>query len=249
MISVDVQIGDGKPGEGSAVGWLLRESLGSRWMQGSIYGHPFGDQHLEHLLQGWGHERSTSIRVATIANDFMAGSTISRGQADTHLDYIAVAPSAKGLGIGSLLLGKVEDSAGSSVTLDVFAENVRAVDWYLNRGYQCFEESALTVFDVTKLQCDRTLSEPAKPPEAEIRKAGFAHTLVNSEAGSVDVLVYGEQRVRIRSHEGMDQLDALRTVNRAFPTRNLICSTAKPSAQARAYLVDELTILRMRKRV
>ncbi len=62
------------------------------------------------------------------------------GEEHGHLSDLVVSPTAEGRGVGSALLGAVEDwsrERGHRVlTLNVFAENGRALSLYERRGYR-----------------------------------------------------------------------------------------------------------------
>lgn len=76
---------------------------------------------------------SGGVTVAERSGEILGFSAL-RGD---HLDHLYVAPGVQGLGIGSVLLGRLKKDSGHSLSLYVFQKNKRARAFYEKHGFTC----------------------------------------------------------------------------------------------------------------
>lgn len=216
-----VAVRDAAVDEAGLVGEVLRRSFAPEWLASSVYSHPWGDLRIGEILAAPSTQRSSRIRVATV-DASVVGCTLVDPIAG-HLDYIAVLPEAAGAGVGGHLLADAEHAVPGPLSLDVFADNAAASSWYVRHGYVVTgERRSMTVLDVSGLAVgDGDGVEP--PGETEVRTHGFAVARAELDKGSVDVVLYGEERLRIRAWDGLDLHEALMLVRSTWTTRPLVC--------------------------
>lgn len=214
-----ITIRDASVGEGSVVGELLRRSFEPEFLIASIYSHPFGDRVLEGLLDDGQLPNSISIRLAEL-NGFSVGcSIVSADSQMDNLDFIAVLPSVSGLGIGSKLLWDAEQRSGGNLGLEVFRRNVRVFDWYLRHGYSPVGERRMLVLDFGSVNSLQSKYDSWARGELEVRDNGFYRTSIESQSGNVEITLFGEDRIRLRSHPGMTVNQAIEIIRKNVPSR------------------------------
>ncbi len=242
-MSNHVIVRDAASDEADVVGSLLRRSFPPEWLVSSIYSHPWGDRRLAEILSSEPSQRASRIRIASL-NGSAVGCTVVDPVAG-HLDYIAVLPELNGGGIGGLLLADAESSAPGPLSLDVFADNEAARGWYRRHRYEDNGgRRSVTVLDVAAL-VGATAPVGSAPGEKDVAVHGFAPARAVGDACSVDVVLYGEDRLRVRSWDGADLLHALSLVSSTWSTRPVVCLLDVDARSTASLVRWEGTLVRM----
>lgn len=119
---------------------IMRESLAEEFLKFTIYQASQSIHHLSKIVSEPTGNSGTSAFVVCAGEQVKGFATIRTCGSDLHLNYIAVATSAQGQGLGKKLLQHYEDlgiaKRKSRLTLDVFDNNILARDWYLSNSFE-----------------------------------------------------------------------------------------------------------------
>ena len=99
-------------------------------------------------------------------------------------------------------------------------------------------------FDVAAL-VGATAPVGSAPGEKDVAVHGFAPARAVGDACSVDVVLYGEDRLRVRSWDGADLLHALSLVSSTWSTRPVVCLLDVDARSTASLVRWEGTLVRM----
>ncbi len=173
----------------SAAIYELKVTAFGRYLAYTIYQSPQSVVYLNELI-AQGPKQSNHIFVVAWENEYLAGYYHAvRREQDLFLNYIAVADTAQGQGLGNLLLQHFEKTAVGygykTASLDVFESNQRAYMWYYSHGYQFSTMSYLARIALSTTMEDGysvhySLEELQNAQKEEIKR-GFSK--INCECG------------------------------------------------------------------
>jgi ribosomal protein S18 acetylase RimI-like enzyme len=222
-----------------AVYELLYEAFGDRYIKFSIYQSPLAVNYLREQIGLGVRNGSPTVFVARNSDSLLGFYLAVRREEELFLGYIATNRSARGSGIGRLMLSHFEISAlqmGCARTgLEVFESNGSAVAWYERAGYIQNRKNYHTIIDLGALpsgHAPRLILDSGELKHALLleEKLGFSKIPCLVDGGSVLLGVIAGCICNLLESKGISVLDAARAIVRSplSARRWLLVTTAEP---------------------
>ncbi len=251
QMAVELKLRTADAADANAIAALLREAFEPRFLINSVYATPGGARWLGRQLAEPEEFPSLRVRVAETA-DGLGGVTISQvAHERLHLDYIAVDSRCVGRGLGSVLMKDLLAARGV-VSLDVFAANERAFQWYRALGFvqtaahdfRAIDLSAVT--DAAPPITTTRLREDARDAQRQAAQWGFGRLDTFVAAVPVGLTLLGEAVVRVRTcpEEHLPGLAAAVAV--ALPERRLMVLPPDLTAGLQLAVSEEVVRMELR---
>jgi ribosomal protein S18 acetylase RimI-like enzyme len=186
-----------------------------------------------------------SLYVVAQTRSGIAGATeLRRSVNRLFLNYIAVAPSQRGQGVGAILFSaalRMSEVRSGEIALDVLHDNVRALEWYSRLG---FAAQASTEFLELAARCGAD-SQPAAPalmpappayvaglPQADVcqERFGFSKLDLITTSGNFSVGRIGETWFRLTEAAAISKPSVFAALNLLDPARRVFAVLPAGSA-------------------
>lgn len=126
---------------------LYKNELEEFYLLGTVYQHQ--NKKLVNYLKFICEEELEKFFGIVQDNELLAVVQYKEVNRCFHINNIVVSSLCQGNGFGKILLSWVTEQAvleGLNVSLDVDSSNIKALDWYLSRGFEIYSESRSSVF-------------------------------------------------------------------------------------------------------
>lgn len=210
------------PGDLEALDQLMRSAFPTQMLEYTIFRSPKSISFLQKLLTT--DQVINQVYVAT-AQGSIAGYYHARGTGGCFmLNYIAVDKRFRNQGLGRLLLDHFEREARlsgySMVGLDVYVNNERAYDWYLNRSYRPTHHTRQIVVEVQRIAYGKPvlhwdnveLSDAIREESLQ----GFSKVKAQSTDAKLVVGIIGGDVCKLLEYEGLSLDEALSEICSQF---------------------------------
>ena len=227
---------------------IKKEAFGVTYLPFTIYRSP---KAIAHLRQSIAYQDGSYI-VAECGGDLTGYASISYSECQPILTYIAVSSAARGGGVGIRLLEATESAlyqrGFTSLSLDVFESNARAVQWYTRSGYSNTSQRSLYRIALTGpmdvhclLPSRRSLWEQALAAEAQY---GFSKVTERIAAGEITLGLIGGVAGKLLDYEGLGLEEAIEAVLRMLngSRSELIVVSREPLTSVYRALSHELSL-------
>ncbi len=236
---------------------LLVDGFDKRYLPYTIFQPSQSVVYLKRLIEH-GFERSGHLFSVRVLDGKLRGfyDAVMR-QTEFFLNYIAVAQSERGNGIGGMLLTHFETKGTlcgcQQYVLDVFESNVRAYHWYLNQGYQV--ESASFQVRVSTADGLTRRGQPLLITADDFQRAvneeqvqGFSKVDGVCGTGQITVGLIGGQVCKLLGYHEVDLVGAVASVCTRFQTdRPVLIVPSLPELPSAWPILDYEKALRLVK--
>lgn len=223
--------------DAAAIFDLAQSVLGWPFLKYTVYQSARSKKYIEHLLAS--PELNNHFTVA-IKDDRVCGYYHAvRCGGDYFLNYMAVAPFARGTGAGIFLLQHALNEAQllgcANVGMDVFDSNKRVCDWYVLEGFEpvstryigLLEMCHVTLAEQLLLQVEPDLIATALSEE---KLWGFSRIEATCGGGHVTVGLINDRVCKLLDYGGVNLELAIAAIRRHFcgQRESLIVSSDEP---------------------
>ena len=242
--------------DAEAIYRLKREAFGGNYLQFTIYRSEKAVAHIRRLI-------SSEDEIFTVAEGHreLAGyANVGFANHQPILNYIAVANTSRGTGLGSRLLQAIEsetrDRGFETLSLNVFESNPSVAEWYTRSGYSIVSQSFLYRIDLARAmrrnsggQVDSSLWQLALAAEEQ---NGFSKVVVGVIEGEMTLGLIEGIAFKLLDYRGISLDEAIAAaagmVNGA--RRELIVSSMEaPEPGCQFQLLSLEVSLRMAKQL
>jgi ribosomal protein S18 acetylase RimI-like enzyme len=187
------------------------------------------------------------VLTAEWNGDVVGAIQYSRAGGSMFLDYVAVADTVRGSGLGSALLRHLAldpHCRGSGIVLDVLSENRRAYDWYrrlgfVDDGYIAWAETPITRSIAGSEGVIRNWPQAA----TLLAHFGFAEFVAAFGDRVVRVGILGNGLYRVSGHEAAEDCE-LTTLLASIDNKRRLLTIGPPPVAPGSTIVAELARLR-----
>ena len=176
---------------------------------------------------------AAGVYVVARSPERLVGAAVwRRASGKLFLSHIAVASSQRGRGTGSRLLARslqlLKPRSEERIVLDVFADNLTALNWYRRLGFETDEHNGWwsppwpTGGRLLPSALDRTVIAGLAPASAVFDRFGFSEFTLASRGQSYQVGRLGRTWYRTTSAELLADRIALSALRRHDPGRRLL---------------------------
>jgi ribosomal protein S18 acetylase RimI-like enzyme len=234
---------------------LLRAGFGERYLGLTIYRAPQSSQYLRTLVVSEPESTRHDLFVEESAGTVRGFYDAARADSYLFLNYIAVDPASRSLGLGALLLEHFErtalDQGYTQTALDVFASNDRVLSWYLRAGYTEIGRTHLLFIPTANAEPIEplTMNESARRNalEEESRR-GFSRVLCYAGEAELHLGLIAGEVSKILSRTRIDLEKAIRGAAASFRDREgVIAADEHPVPALEPFIVE--TSVRMTKSI
>jgi len=242
--------------DAQAIYRLKREAFGANYLQFTIYRSEKAVAHIRRSI-------SSEDEIFTVAERHreLAGyANVGFANHQPILNYIAIANTSRGAGLGSRLLQAIESETSGrgfgTLALNVFESNPGVVAWYRKSGYSIVSQSFLYRIDLARAmrknsrgQVDSSLWQAALAAEEQ---NGFSKVAVSVIEGGMTLGLIGGVACKLLGYRGISLDEAIAAaagmVNGA--RRELIVSSMEaPELDCQFQLLSLEVSLRMAKQL
>ncbi len=245
-------------GDADEIARLMRNGVSDQVRRMTIMRSP----KLGKFVAGLVEEGREVFIVASISHRLVGVSAWRQESTTLHLNHLYVSEDQRGVGIGTAFvldgLRRLPRGGADTLQVDVFAENVSALQWYRSWGMR--EESRSDWFTLTLPPARLRQDEVCRVDgwtEAELKHAcyGFSQFTLRSRGASYPIDRLGARYYRVRDCEILNDGAALSTLKYLDPRRHLLCigtlkdvpeklqSATSPAAQSARLVCRCQTIL------
>jgi ribosomal protein S18 acetylase RimI-like enzyme len=235
---------------------LKREAFGTKYLQFTIYRSEKTVAHIRRSI-------SSEDEIFTVAERHreLAGyANVGFANDQPILNYIAVANTSRGTGLGSRLLQAIESETRGrgfgTLALNVFESNPGVVEWYAKSGYSIVSQSFLYRIDLahtmpknSRSQVDSSLWQLALAAEEQ---NGFSKVVVGVTAGEMTLGLIEGVAYKLLGYRGISLDEAIAAVAGMVngARRELIVSSMEaPEPGCQFQLLNLEVSLRMAKQL
>jgi len=204
---------------------IIREAFPKDVVERTVYGCSGITAYVEALIHA--SDRVTpAFFVAGTATEVLAVAEVAASDEGVFLSYIGTRSHARSKGLGSRLLLAAAESCpemvDSRMTLDVFTENVRAVDWYQRVGFEVIGERGWWELELTR--SNHISATVSGLPQAEVchRAFGFSEIILHMIGNSYRIGRLGDRWFRLTSLAALENPDVLAALRSLDPDRKVL---------------------------
>ncbi|MEP7345325.1 MAG: N-acetyltransferase [Gemmatimonadaceae bacterium] len=240
-----------QPRDAVAIVDMLRRTLDPRYHRFSLYRAASSARHLEKRLASGdgGGQRVRTVRI----DSQLVGFTLSDVLPDRlHLGYIGVVPESSGKGVGGQLLRELIEAAREHccvVTLDAFASNTPAIDWYRRHDFSEVSRSWSMEIDLARLPQEPAHGGALNLDEAlaEEMAQGFSSVEINAGLKRLRIGIIDGTVARALETDGISEARVAQIVRGALPERRTLqfFGRPRPSIELPVLTVEESVRMRL----